>query len=279
MRDIKIYFLLGLTSFLGACEETVRLDLDQTPPIVVIEGLVTNESRNHFVKVSRSVGFYAGGVAPAITDATVRVSSGEGEVYSYVHNPRNNPSLQGYYFSENVYQGEVGETYFLEVTIGGETYRAEDELLPVTTIDSLEYAIDEDELEDPEDEGRFYEVLLYAKEPQDRKDYYLVKIFRNGREFFDSYEDVYIADDEIFGEEISGLVAPGFFAKRDTAALAMISLTRNGYLFYNDLFNLLNNDGGMFDPPPVNPRTNLSGGALGYFQASSVSVASIVVDP
>lgn len=279
MKNIKIYIFLGLMAILGACEETVRLDLEQTPPIVTIEGLVTNEEKRHFVKLSRSVDFYQGGVAPAIVNAVVTVSTKDGRVYQYAHNPENDPMLQGCYFSESPYLGEVGETYLLEVVIEEETYTAQDELMPVTSIDSLQYAIDEDEFEDPEDEGRFYEVLVYAKEPQERKDYYLVKFFRNGKEFFDAYEDIYYADDEIFGEDIAGLETPGFYAKGDTAGVAMLSITRNGFLYYNDLFNLLNNDGGMFTPPPVNPRTNLSGGALGYFQASAVSTASIVVDP
>lgn len=279
MRNIKVYTFLGLTTLLGACEETVQLDLDQTPPVVTIEGLVTNEEKRHVVKLSRSVGFYEGGLAPAIVDASVTVSTQGGETYAYVHNPENDPRQAGYYFSESPYLGQEGETYLLEVVIDGETFTAQDQLMPVTTIDSLEYGIDEDEFDDPEDPGRFYQVFVYAKEPQDRKDYYLVRVYRNGRELFDNYEDIYYADDEIFGESISGLETPGFYAKGDTAAVAMLSITRNGFLYYNDLFNLLNNDGGMFSPPPVNPRTNLSGGALGYFQASAVSMASILVDP
>ena len=33
----------------------------------------------------------------------------------------------------------------------------------------------------------------------------------------------------------------------------------------------------MFNQPPANSRTNLSNGAMGFFQASAINSASIVV--
>jgi hypothetical protein len=59
----------------------------------------------------------------------------------------------------------------------------------------------------------------------------------------------------------------------------MYSVRRNGYLFYNDLNAILNSDGGMFSPPPANPRSNITGGALGFFQVSAMTSASIAVKP
>ncbi len=47
-------------------------------------------------------------------------------------------------------------------------------------------------------------------------------------------------------------------------------ISRDGYLFYNDLNTILNSDGGMFSPPPANPRSNVTGGALGFFQVSAM---------
>ena len=64
----------------------------------------------------------------------------------------------------------------------------------------------------------------------------------------------------------------------DKATIEAYSLSRTGYVFYDDLQKLLNNDGGMFNQPPANSRTNLSNGALGFFQASAINSASIVVE-
>jgi hypothetical protein len=56
------------------------------------------------------------------------------------------------------------------------------------------------------------------------------------------------------------------------------SLTREQFVYFTDLANILNSDGGMFSPPPANPRSNISGGALGLFQVSGISRASILID-
>jgi hypothetical protein len=57
----------------------------------------------------------------------------------------------------------------------------------------------------------------------------------------------------------------------------MYSLSRDGFVFYTDLMALLNNDGGVFSQPPSNPRTNLSRGALGFFQASALVMKELEI--
>ncbi|HMQ00510.1 MAG TPA: DUF4249 family protein, partial [Cyclobacteriaceae bacterium] len=83
--------------------------------------------------------------------------------------------------------------------------------------------------------------------------------------------------DTLLGENISGIASPVLFKQWDWARVEMYSLSRSGYLFYTDLRNLLNNDGGLFGSPPVNPRTNLNNNALGFFQVSAVVKESIQI--
>ena len=91
----------------------------------------------------------------------------------------------------------------------------------------------------------------------------------------DSPSDIYFSDDKTLGEEINGVPSPVYFAPGDSARIEMYSISRNGYVFYFDLVNLLNNDGGMFSPPPANCRTNLSNGALGFFQVGAINISGI----
>jgi hypothetical protein len=148
----------------------------------------------------------------------------------------------------------------------------------VTSIDSLTYGIDQDELDDPEDEGKFYEVLIYAKEPQETKDYYLFDFYRNDSLLVGSPDEIYFSDDIALGEEINGVQSPIYYAKGDVARVEAFSLSRAGYVFYSDLQSLLNNDGGMYSPPPANCRNNLSNGALGFFRASAVDMMEIIIE-
>ncbi len=258
-----------------SCEKTVLLDLQQMPINVVIEGLVTNQPNYQFVKISRTSGFYESGLTQRVTNATVLVEDDLGTQVSYVHNPNNHPDSIGYYLPAIAFVGMVGRTYILNVTVDGENYEATDKLYSVTPIDSLEYQVNFDEKDNPKEDGKFYEVQMYAQEPQETNDYYLFKFFRNDSLKLYNPSDVYFADDKTLGEEINGVPSPVFYAPEDSARVEMYSLSRNGFVFFSDLFNLINNDGGMFSPPPANSRTNLSNGALGFFQVSAVEISGI----
>ena len=273
----SIFILAIATLALAACEKTVLLDVTQNQPRVIIEGLVANQPGFQYVKVTRSSGFYETGASPRIENAAVSVSDDAGNLYHFVHNPGGDADSAGYYRPAVAFVGVVGRSYHLTVQVDEVTYEANDLLTPVTKIDSLGTQINEEEREDPDKMGKFYEVLMFAKEPQATSDYYLFKFYRNDSLTVDFDTDIYYADDELLGENIDGVPSPVYYAPGDVARVEMYSITREAYVFYNDLQLLLNNDGGLFGQPPSNSRNNLSNGALGFFQASSIDRQEIVI--
>lgn len=275
MKNIFIVILLSVVFM--SCEKTVLLDLNQNIPRLVIEGQVTNQPGYQYVKITRTTGFYQEGESPAVEDATVRVTDDLGNEFVFTHNPGNLADSAGIYLPETPFTGVIGRAYKLTVTTDGEVYEAEDAMSAVTSIDSLASRISTDEQDDPKDFGRFYEVLMYAKEPQNSTDYYLFKFYRNDSLKVYNDTDIYYADDEVLGENIDGVPSPIYYAPGDLARVEMYSLTRNGFVFYNDLQSLLNSDGGLFSQPPSNSRTNLSNGAVGFFQASALQIKEIVI--
>lgn len=275
-KRVSIAIVISCAYLFSACEETIVIDTGQLEERVVIDGLIT-DGQDHFVKLTRTREFYASGPATRIENALVSVSDDNGNTFQFVHNPSDNPDEDGFYYPLNAFQGQIGRTYSLSVEVDGTEYNAQEELLPVTAIDSLTVIVNEDEMEDPEEEGRFYEVLFYASEPQDRKDQYLFKFYNNGEIVKDDHTDIYFSDDTFLGEKIDDLEIAGFYRLGERASVEMYSLTQEAFIFYSDLFNLLNNDGGMFSPPPADPRNNLSNGALGYFQVSAVSRDEIII--
>jgi hypothetical protein len=274
-------FLAVLTSsiFLLSCDEPVTLDLDQTPSKIVIEGLVTNLASYQSVRVTRSTDFYSKGKAPAVTNAIVTVTDNLGNVIPFVHNPDNKADSAGIYFPKTPFAGIVGRTYKLKVEVDGKIYEAQDNLLPLASIDSLTVKLDKDEQEDPEVEGRVFDLLLFMKEPRSEANYYLFRFFRNDSLKYANENDVYYSDDEFLAENIDGVEFPILYSIGDQAKIEMYSMSRLGYVYYNDLSSILNNDaGGMFGPIPASPRTNLSNGALGFFQVSSVVIGEKTVE-
>lgn len=277
----RVCFLFVFSLLLNfSCEEVVILDIDELDERIVIEGLITNERRQAFVKITESRDFYAEGPAARVTNATVEVQINGGEVIPFFHNPDNLPALAGYYFPIGGLTGQVGSSYELSVELNGTHYEASETMLPVSRIDSLTTKFNADEFEDPQVPGRYYEVLLNAQEPQDREDQYLFKFYRNDTLVRDFPTDIYVAEDELLGGNIAELEIAGYYALGDVSRVEMYSLTREAFVYYSDLSNLLNGDGGMFSPPPANPRSNISNGALGYFQVSAVDSEELVVyDP
>lgn len=274
---MKNYILILIASFaLLACEETIQLDINQVESQIVIEGLVTNEMKNHYVRLSETNGFYEKGENTKITDATVTVSDNAGNIYTFSNDPES--ENEGLYLSDEEFEGQIGRTYNLRVEASGEVFTASEQLFPVTKIDTLEVILNENEFEDPSENGYFYEVLFSVTEPVETEDYYLFKFYRNDTLLQDSPTDVYFSDDKLLQENIDNIETSGFFKLGDKGTVEMYSITRTAFLYYNDLFNVLNNDGGFFSPPPVNPRTNLSNNAFGYFQVSSVARDSIIVE-
>lgn len=276
MRSLVFYILSAVVFF--SCNEPFELDLDQAPARVVIEGLVTDHQKYQSVRITSSTDFYSSGQAPRITDATVTVKDDVGNTYNFVHNPNNHPDSAGIYVPQTPFDGVIGRTYFLTVTANGNVYEASDKLVSVIPIDSLAIEIDDDEQEDPEIEGKYYEVLLFAREPQDISNFYLFKFYRNDSLNYEGENDIYYSDDELLAENIDGIPAPIYFGQGDVARIEIFSLSRVGFVYYNDLATLLNSDGGMFGPVPASPRTNLSNNALGFFQVSAVASEEIVIE-
>lgn len=277
MRSLFIY-IFALVIF-ASCDEPYQIDEEVTDGRIVIEALLTNRDSMQFVKVTRTSSFYSSDDSPRVTDAIVTVTDGGGVVVNYIHNPSNHDDSVGYYFPGSDFSGVIGQTYHLRVEVDGIVYEATDQLLAVTPVDSLTIDIDEEEREDPEDNGRFYEVLIFAKEPADEVNYYIFKFYRNNELSLANDTDIYYSDDKLLTENINGIAMPVYFGASDTARVEAYSLSRAGYVFFNDLSSLLNNDsGGMFGPIPATPRTNLTNGALGFFQVSAVNSAEIVVE-
>lgn len=277
---LQVFVLVcGSMILFTSCDEPYELDLHEHADRIVIEGHLTNASGYQYVKISRTTGFYQEGKTPRITNAFVKVVDDLNQEFLFEHNPTESLDSIGYYLPVHDFKGEIGRTYTLHVDIEGETYKATDKLFSVTSIDSLSYKIDEREKKDPRKENKFYRVSAYVREPADEDNFYLFKFFRNDSIQYLYHTDIYFTDDKLLQEEINGWETPIYYGEGDTFQMKIFSLTRAGYVYFNDLSKLLTEDaGGMFGSIPAPPRTNLTNGAIGFFQVSAVDSISIKIE-
>lgn len=115
-----------------SCVETVELEDQSTPDLLVIEASLTDELKTQQVRLTRSFGFEADSVPPE-TRAQVAVETSQGENYAFRH------SGNGVYVSEIEFAVEPGRTYELVIAAAdGAIYRSTPEELSGTArIDNL----------------------------------------------------------------------------------------------------------------------------------------------
>lgn len=270
---MKKYILLLLAAYLcSQCETPIDLDLEQHAPQYVVEGLITDQMGPQFIKITKTVAFNSTAPAERVNDAVVSLIDDLGNRYDFTK------TIDGVYEADTPFAGSAGRTYQLDIAVEGQHFSASETLPAVAAIDSIAYRINEEERDKADVETQFYEVLLYMNEPQATQDQYLAKFYRNGSQENSEGEEVFYFDDELLASQIRGLAAPYFYAQQDTFRFEMYSLTPKAFRYYFELDNNINNDGGVFSGTPANILTNLEGGAIGYFQTSSVVSAEVIIE-
>src|SRR6218665_3930765 len=167
---------------------------------------------------------------------------------------------------------EKRKKYRLTVVADGVAYEAYDTLLPVTPIKKIDYEkriLGNGEL--------LYQVYYYV-DKQQGTNYYKSIQYKN-QTLYRFYNRLTVYVDVALNEKNNKLPASILHSKKDTARIDLLSLSEPAYKFYSDLNNILLNDGGMFTSVAANPISNISNGALGFFQASDNSHKEIIIDP
>lgn len=279
LRNILVFVCFIGSSF--ACQELIELDLAQSEPKIVIEGVFTDAEGPHKIKVSKTINYYDTGKTPPVTDAVVQLfDSAENLLSTFVYNPEDST-----YMSSESLKGEVGKTYIVKIEADGDIYQSEGAILRNATLDSLYYLSAEqlEQLGQPVfGEGYF----LFANGNLNRTG---VQYFKLQLEVNDTLKNSRsdlansILSSEFFGSEFQGLPIPGSYEKDDTVSLKLFSLDEPVYDYYIEFINLLFNDGGVFSPPPVNATSNVFNVTtpekfpLGYIQFSSVLQQQIII--
>lgn len=265
--------LLGIFSLVAlvSCEEVIDLDLGNAEPRIVIEGTITSDAGPYYVRINQSVDYGNLNEFPSLSGARVSLSSGgdDSELLEEVQ--------PGVYASQE-FQGEPGKRYELEVEYEGEYFQAASTMpATVTPIQSLEYVFEEETLF--VDEG--YYVTAYFADPEGEVNYYRFKMFVNGEPYYFDQDGIMVKDDnfwlindKFFDGKIMDFEFPQTLKAGDKVEVELHQVDRATYDYYRTLVDLM----GFGGVAPANPLSNWSNGALGYFGATSVTYASVIIE-
>ncbi|MEH6657300.1 DUF4249 domain-containing protein [Leeuwenhoekiella marinoflava] len=276
MKTLYILVSAAFVSLLVAsCEEVIELDLDTQDSQLVIEGIVSDRPGPYQVLISKTVDFYDDNTFPVEENATVRLSSDQGESEVLVQ------TSPGVYESTQM-QGQRGVNYTLDVDVAGTSYSASSRLpKEQIVIDSISVGYKKESLF--QEEG--YYAIAYFDDPPDAENYYRLQVLVNGEPyiFYDEDEEtpedgteddnLYLLSDKFTNGNVQDYEFPQQLEPGDTINVRLQQLDRNTYDYYRTLVNVLSG-GGI---APANPITNWTPEALGYFGAISETKSTVVV--
>ncbi|MDO8994631.1 DUF4249 domain-containing protein [Daejeonella sp.] len=256
-----IFCLINSIVLLSSCEKVIDLELKNADPLIVIEGTVSNQSENHFVRISKTIPFHQSASFKGVKGAQVTLKSSAGLSVSFTE------VTEGIYRSPRL-RGTPGLTYTLDVLVEGKTYSAKSTMPSPVIPDSIGF-----KTLSFFGNSNIYPTVYYNDPPKIQNQYrYILRV--NGKlqgdlVFEDRFNDgntvsdviIYDGDDDI--------------KSGDIVDIEMQSIDRNVFKYFFALSQI----GGNGGPPvaPANPESNFSNRALGIFNACTKSTKSVVL--
>lgn len=273
MKKLQVISLIILTSC-GVSDLTIP----DGNEVLVVEGWITNEDKQHWVKLSRTVPFDKSKTSSPIKDAVVHI---EDNVNSF---PLSHAS-EGTYLS-NSFTGIEARSYRVTIELAtGEMIQSQWERLnPLMPIDTIKYEFFIDQDPESGEDVRVYFPIVISSDPIDESNFYRYKGFRNGTVLNEPNEIILLSDQFVNGANSLPNFIPEFrYSFSDTIKVELHSLTREGFEFMELLKSQTTSLGSSSGTSPAALNGNLtitddnSQTVLGFFGASAVSTKTNII--
>jgi len=257
------FFLLTVLALaLCSCQKVIQVDLNSASPAYVIEAEVNNSSNPGQVRLTQSKNFDEDNTFPSIPNALIIISDNAGQRDTLDYYPN------GFYKTSTL-QGIPGRTYYLSVLVNGQSFSASCTLPQPVAMDSL---YQKNEIIFGDTIQRFYAIY---KDPAGVPNYYRFLMFYNGQR----QDNIFINKDQYNDGKT---VERGFSYQNtknnklqsgDSIRIRMQCIEEAVYTYFYTLDETI----GQSSASPANPKSNISGGALGYFNACTVQNKTILI--
>lgn len=279
-RYYPTFFLIYLAIGMISCEDRIDLQTPENPPILVVNGRVT-DLEPAFVYLTTTAPYFAQEATPRVTDAQVFLFENDLLIGQMIPSD----TASGRY--ELPFVGQVGKSYRIDILIpeGNSTglipgkYRTTPERL--NRIFELDSIFLEFQPPRPPFSGGFIPSIAF-KEPEGPGDIYRIRRWKNDtifRNVFFTISDEF-GDGFHFGNPPIPPVRLGTLLEvNDTFWIEITSITASYDRYLRVLLDQTFRSAGAFAPPaaPVYGNVFYEDGrnALGYFSASAIRYAGI----
>lgn len=289
MKTKIILFFSSLLQLLlsSGCTADIDLKTNDSDPVIVIYGILTDEYKKQTVRITRSSPYFSEDTNTVVSHADVRITSSRNEVFELTESKEQ----AGVYETTDSLSAQVGVSYRLSVEVdfdGDGTidhYQAETIMQPAIQVDSIQLKA-MNIMGEP-----YYALNLYAYDSSE-KDYYLCRYLVNDTLQSDRISRFNVIDDEVInGSYVDGLTIQYFpdqskkedykdddsfkqmifITTNDRVTLLMSKIEKGYYQFILDCQREMKGENPFFGGPASNIRTNISNGGTGYFTAYAVA--------
>lgn len=270
---------LSMNSCFKGVEET-PWEVADHPPMLVVDATITNERKQHEVRLTLSNAYFSPSVPPAVSGAAVSVNDGD-SIFTYPESM----TEPGMYVSESSFAGVPGKTYHLMITLdapvnGMKEYHSLSVMPEGVNIDSIyseiyEYPKGLSEENDATPDTTVLVVFYFGREPETAGNYYFAKIYSNHRPLFYTIKDFPLSDDKYRnGQYVNLMTMIKNVSANDTVLFELFS-TAKEYNQFLDAASKIDMSGDINSPtgPPANAVGNVAG-ALGFFLVTYTSSGS-----
>ena len=263
MQYKLIAAIITITIAAASCQKVIDLHLRTAPAKYIIEGNVTNLPGPYQVKISQTEAVNSTAAFNGVSQATVTIKDNAG-------NTETLQETQPGIYQTTTLQGVEGRTYQLTIAIGDNTFTATSTMPHLVNLDSLytEQVYNFSKMvtavvplfTDPAGKGNNYRFNQTINGNLDKTLYGETDDFTDGKESTWS----------LLRPDPDSTLYPG-----DRVAVEMQCIDRPNYDYWFSVDQASTGNGG--DSQPANPKTNIQGGALGYFSAHTSQTKTLIL--
>lgn len=265
-NSLTPFAFLLIIFFHSSCTKVIDINLNAAEPKIVIEGNISNQPNSCIIKLSKTVNFNESNTFPPVNGAIVTISDNLGNSETLTE------ASSGIYTSNSI-QAIPGRTYSLSVTSDGKNYTSTATVPNTVSIDSL--LIDSISMGFGGRKSSKFIRILY-QDPFGINNYYRFIEIINGN----TVNTIFINDDKLQdGSLINYRLRKGDspLNSGDNVTILLQTIDKAVYDYFSMLQQLVGGGRGGQTATPANPKSNISGGALGYFSANSETSKTIIV--
>ncbi len=291
----KLMFFILNFSFLifHSCTAPIDIDTDNSDPVIVIYGTLTDELKPQEVKISRSSPYFQDTPNSPVSGAIVTIESSDNKIYELFEID----TIPGLYHSLSAWAVSPGVTYNLKVQVDFDGNGKNDLYTASTTVPAKVYT-DSIKLVPMNIMGnKNYALNVYAQDSPEH-DYYLFNYVLNDTLVTEKISQYRTYDDlGINGQYLEGLTIDYlddidnwatdskeqrkhsiYLRPGDVMVLETSSISKGYHDFINQCQKEMQGENPIFGGPASNITTNISNGGTGFFSAYCISKASTVVE-